>query len=176
MRFTRVRFILLAGFFGFVAVYMVLGVLGTSPVMAEQGGELNVTLLLEEPREVQIWDLDGREIGAGEHLGTLGCNGNTCGLETELTFMYPITCYTSNCSEYEFNFVTRNEADPVNSSVVVVGTGTMVRSGQREAFTFIATFQDNRDGTVSAKYEASRPEASFMIPSTPGTLEMYDPR
>ena len=42
---------------------------------------------------------------------------------------------------------------------------------KKSGFLFTATFQDNQDGTVSVRYEASRPDASFIIPQAPGRLE-----
>lgn len=40
----------------------------------------------------------------------------------------------------------------------------------KERFIFTATFLNNRDGTLWVRYEASRPEASFIIPKAAGTV------
>ena len=73
-------------------------------------------------------------------------------------------------AEYEYEFVARRSVDPVAERVVVEGTGKMTRLGQTAVFSFFATYQNNEDGTVYAGYEASIPEASFIVPNAPGTL------
>ena len=41
-----------------------------------------------------------------------------------------------------------------------------------ETFSFIATFQNNGDGTVWVRYETSIPETSLIIPTAPGTFRI----
>ena len=56
--------------------------------------------------------------------------------------------------------------------LLVGGKGTVSNDGQKERFLFTATFENNRDGTVAVRYEASRPDASFVIPRVPGRFEI----
>jgi hypothetical protein len=56
--------------------------------------------------------------------------------------------------------------------VVVAGTGTKSSDRSKERFSFTATFRNNRDGTLSVTYAASRPDASFVVPEVPGTFEV----
>jgi hypothetical protein len=110
---------------------------------------------------IPILDLLGNEIGEGTHGGEARCRRNHCNKMTQLLFN----------AEYEYNFTTRQLLDPIAASAVVGGAGTITYPDRTERFYFIATFQDNRDGTVWVRYDASRPEASFIIPRAPGWLD-----
>jgi hypothetical protein len=111
-----------------------------------------------------ITDLSGNVIGEGEHGGKIRCNKNTCNQQTNLTFRVVFT----DPIVYEYKFTTRLALNPEEESAVVAGKGTISSRGQKERFSFTATFQNNRDGTVWVRYEASRPDASFIIPEAPG--------
>ena len=118
------------------------------------------------PANVQITDLSGNVVGAGVHEGMVSCIRSVCSQETQLQFIVPVT--DDDRIEYEYRFTIRQALDPVTEKAVVEGTGTETRGEQKDAFAFIATFQNNRDGTVSVRYEASKPDASFIIPNAPG--------
>jgi hypothetical protein len=111
---------------------------------------------------IQILDLSGKIIGEGEHGGEVKCNRNNCNQATRLQL---------NDIEYKYKFTTRQALDPVAQRAVVEGMGTISSPGQKERFSFTATFQDNRDGTVLIRYGASRSDASFILPRAPGRLE-----
>ncbi|MEZ4619837.1 MAG: hypothetical protein R2867_30640 [Caldilineaceae bacterium] len=84
-----------------------------------------------------------------------------------MQFTIPLTDWS-----FEYKFTTRQVVDPTAERVVIAGTGTIFTGGKREQFTFIATMQNNRDGTIFIKYEASRPDASFILPKAPGTFTL----
>lgn len=65
---------------------------------------------------------------------------------------------------------TRTALDSERGVVVVAGTGMIRTNSQKVGFSFSAIFQDNNDGTIYARYDASNPDASFIILATPGTL------
>lgn len=189
MRLIKIRTLLLALFIGFGAVFIALGLLGeTSSVLAqgqalsEQGNkavqmqppppnddDLKFVAYFTDDFSVEITNLAGIAIGEGLHRGQARCNKNTCSQKTELDFTFPFTD-PDYIGTYEYKFKQRVAFDPDEASAVVAGTGTISRRGQNERFTFTAIFQDNRDGTVSATYVASRPDASFRIPRSPGTF------
>jgi hypothetical protein len=62
--------------------------------------------------------------------------------------------------------------DPEEESVVVKGRGEISGRGQKERFSFTATFRNNGDGTVFVAYVASAPDASFTISSAPGSFDI----
>jgi hypothetical protein len=184
MRFIKIQSILLALVIGLGGLFVSLGLLAmTSPVLA-QGAELEGTVpvsqapvpediiiivVFTDPLSIPITDLSGNIIGEGVHSGKVRCISNTCNQKTELIFTIPLTDPWPY-AEYEYKFKTRMAVDPEAARAVVAGIGTISGRGQRERFTFTATFQDNRDGTVSVTYVASRPDASFIIPRSPGTF------
>jgi hypothetical protein len=87
------------------------------------------------------------------------------------TFVYPDPGWPNN--EYEYKAASLRAFDPGSETAVVAGTGTSSNGGKKERFTFTAAFQNNGDGTLSASYSASRPDASFHIPSSPGEMEFF---
>ena len=118
--------------------------------------------------DIEITDLSGNVVGEGQHEGKVRCSGNSnCSQATQLQL---------NGIEYEYKFKARQALDPDERRAVVEGTGTIVRDDKKERFLFTATFEDNRDGTVRVRYEASRPDASFRVPKSPGTFGIYSRR
>jgi hypothetical protein len=121
---------------------------------------------------VQITDPSGNVVGEGVHGGEVKCKRNGCSQQTYLSFGLPL----AESTVYEYKFTTRLALDPEEERVVVEGKGTISSRGQKERFSFTATFQNNRDGTVSVGYVASRPDASFIIPRAPGTFSIISRR
>ena len=119
------------------------------------------------PYVTSITDLAGNPVGEGEHRGEIRCDGNNCSQATNLQITLPLTW----TGEYEYRFTARQAVDPDERSAVVAGEGTWSNNGESERFSFTASFRDNRDGTVWVKYEASRSDASLIIPAAPGRLE-----
>lgn len=172
------RSFLLAVMAGLTAVFISLGVFGTlSPALAQEpelaikapisqapsrDTDIHFIAVFTDPPAYSIQDLDGIVIGEGTHEGQVRCRNN-CNQKTQLQL---------NGSEYEYQFKTREAVDLDERRVVVAGMGTINRNGQKERFLFTATFQDNRDGTVWVRYEASRSDASFIVPNSPGTYTL----
>ena len=184
MRLLRIQPLLLAAALGIGAVFVSLGLLGETSVVLAEGQSLTESVpsmqppppsdddiviiwppVYTEDLSIPITDLYGNFIGKGIHEGKVRCNKNTCNQKTELQFTIPVTDYV-----YTYKFSTRVALDPEARIAVVGGTGTISSKGQKERFSFTATFQDNSDGTVSATYVASRPDASFIVPTSPGTF------
>lgn len=182
MGFIKIQALLLAVFIGLGAAFVSLGLLGETSVVLAKGqaltesapnmqppppsdDDLIITVWFTDPLSIPIMDLSGNVIGEGIHEGKARCNGNACNQRTELQFTIWLTDPV-----YTYKFSTRLASDSEARTVVVAGTGTISSNGQKERFSFTATFQDNGDGTVSATYVASRPDASFIIPRSPGTF------
>lgn len=182
MRLIKIRYIVLAVFIGLGAVFVSLGLLGETPVVLAEGQALTepapnmqpppsdddpftFCVYFTDPVSIPITDLSGNVIGEGTHEGMARCNGNVCNQKTELQFTIPLTDRV-----YTYKFSTRLDLDPEAKTAIVAGTGKISSRGQKERFSFTATFQDNGDGTVSATYEASRPDASFIVPRSPSTF------
>jgi hypothetical protein len=127
---------------------------------------------------IQVTDLAGNIIGEGTHGGEVKCNGNTCSHKTDLVFDWMVASPIP--LHLEYRFTTRQAFDPEEERAVVAGLGTLSNNGQKQGFSFTATFQNNWDGTVSVTYSASRPDASFIIPRAPGEFMsgrvLCDPR
>ena len=189
MASIKMRSVLLAVIIGLGAVFVSIGVLGMSPALAqdlqatgsvslappqqaEPDDGIVIIVVFTDPFNVQITDLSGNVVGEGEHGGQVRCNGNNCSQKTQLDF----TIYLTEPWSLEYKFTTRQTLDPVEERVVVGGMGTISSRGQKERFLFTATFQNNRDGTVTVRYEASRPDASFIIPAAPGTFRISSRR
>jgi len=75
---------------------------------------------------------------------------------------------------YEYKFGTRLALNAEEQVVVVEGRGAISGGGEKERFSFTATFRNNGDGTVFVAYAASRPDASFIIASAPGSFDISD--
>ncbi len=187
MEFRRIHILLVAAAIGLAAALISLGLLGTtSPALAQEAemtGPINLAPGMQAPApeydysiyytfslNLEITDLSGNVVGEGMHGGKLRCIGDNCNQRTEVSFTSVFAPLYRTDVEYDYRFTSRQAHDLEAESVVVAGTGTLSSNGQKERFTFTATFQNNRDGTVSATYVASRPDASFRIPSAPGTF------
>ena len=190
MRVTKIQSLLLAVGIGLAAVFIWLGFSGMTSSVLAQGSEpegavpesrapsddvIIVVFTDPFPANVEIMDLSGNVIGEGRHSGEVRCNGNSCNHKSLLQFTVPLTDPLS-LTEYEYKFTTRQAFDPVEERAVVAGVGTISSRGQKERFSFIATFQHNGDGTVSVTYVASRPDASFIIPRSPGMFTILSRR
>lgn len=116
---------------------------------------------------VEIRDLSGNLIGAGEHGGMFMCVFENCSQKTRLA----VSGLQSGEADLEYKFTTLQVSDPLAGIVVVAGRGKISSQGRTEHFQFTAAIQDNFDGTLSASYVASRPEASFLI-RAPGQMEL----
>lgn len=169
-----------------VAVGFSIGLMEISPALAQEraGAEsmqldplaqspppdhLQFAAVFADDLTVQITDLGGNVVGEGVHGGRVKCNSASCSQQTYLR----IEIAPAEPSMYEYRFATRLAIDPVAEVVVVGGTGTISSNGQKERFSFTATFQNNGDGTVWVSYEASRPDASFTVPEAPGTFGIF---
>jgi hypothetical protein len=130
--------------------------------MAVQAAPERISFAVEfaEPSNVTVFDLSGNEIGQGNHSGGIKCNNN-CAKSTYLEIHN--VRYVYRASSLQF-------VDADAGRAIVEGTGTVDGGGMKERFKFTAFFQDNGDGTITTTYEASRPDASFIIPETPGAL------
>lgn len=190
MRIIKIPVLLLVVSIGLAAVFITLGLLGTtSEVLAQEQAETEPTYIdpfyqppPPDPDEdlqfiafftdevpIQITDLSGNVLGEGLHQGEVKCNSNNCSQKTVLSVGY----YFTDPVTYEYQFTTRQALDPEEERVVVSGKGRISSDGQKERFSFTATFQNNRDGTVWVRYEASIPDASFIIPYSSGTFEIF---
>lgn len=154
-----------------------------SPLMAAQSQSgcddcVFFTVGFTGTADTEITDLSGNLLGLGEHSGEVRCNSSrNCNKSTELYFTYPLTDSCPWCdTEYEYKFGSRLMLDPVAERAIVAGTGTASNRNQKESFTFSATIENNRDGTVSVTYVASQPDASFVIPRAPGTFTISERR
>lgn len=162
-------------------LFVLVGLLGMAPALAQGAQNMEeaapwvqpppsdddwvITVYFTDPASISITDLSGNAVGTGIHEGNAKCYGRNCNQKATLQFTVPLTDWS-----FEYSFTTRQAVDPVAERVEVAGTGTIFRSGQSEEFTFVSTLQNNGDGTVEVKYEASRPDASFMILKAPGTF------
>ena len=165
-----------------LALFFVLALLlRSTPVQAHQPGlagsdradqvypdqppspEFTVGVVFTDPSAVSIEDLSGNHIGEGDHMGRVRCHRAVCSQKTRLLL---------NGTEYTYQYATRVAIDPGTHRVIVSGKGTIATGSGKERFSFVATFQDNRDGTVATTYVASRPDASFSVPRTAGKFEI----
>jgi hypothetical protein len=129
--------------------------------------DLKFIAFFSDDVSIEIMGLSGNVVGEGIHGREIRCNRNKCSQQTVLSFGLPLT----DPIVYEYKFTTRQVLDPEEERVVVSGKGRITSRGQKERFSFTATFQNNKDGTVWVRYEASRPDASFIIPRSPGTFQ-----
>ena len=127
--------------------------------------ELQYRIPLTDPDYIalEILDLSGNILGEGLHFGRVKCNGDNCSQQTTIVL---------DGVEYTYKFSSREAHNPDERRLVVAGRGTLTNGRQKERFSFTATFEDNRDGTVKTTYFASRPDASFVVPETPGRFEI----
>ena len=187
MRLIRVRSLLLAVVVGLGALFISLGLLGMTPSVMAQGPQAEVIVpvsqappeddfgffvVFTDPLNVEITDLSRNILDEGVHLGKVKCKRDNCSQKTQLQLTIPLTDPWS----VEYKFTGRQSIDPVAERVVVAGTGKISSRTLKERFSFTATFQNNRDGTVWVKYEASRPDASFIVPNSAGTFRISSRR
>ena len=166
MRSQKKSVLLLAGSIGLALVFTLFGPLGMTGTVQAAPDMILVTFTDTAP--IQYTDLSGNLIGEGLHLGELRCVGDTCNQKIEFEPVFPGPGTEPLVVEYKFK--SRQAFDPVAERVVVSGTGTIDNGGPKLKFSFTGTFQNNGDGTVLVRYEASAPEASFIFPEAPGTF------
>ena len=122
---------------------------------------IDITIIFTDARNIDIRDLSGNVIGKGEHGGMVRCVTDRCSQKTSLSL--------TGGAEYEYRFTSLQALDPAAGRAVVGGEGKITTQGQKERFQFTAIFQDNRDGTLTVIYSASRPDASFIV-RAPGRM------
>lgn len=186
VHFNKIQSLSLAVVIGLVAVLLSLALLGMTKSVFAQEQELTAqmnsaskmakpdidfTVVFTDPAEyLVVYGLDGDPVGEGVHIGGVRCRGDNCNKNTQILFTIPPEGATISGVEYRFK--NRIAIDPDARSVVAQGAGTIYSDGQKERFSFFATFEDNRDGTVFVRYDASRQDASFIIPKSPGRFEI----
>lgn len=188
MRFAKIRILLSAIFIALVAVFGVVWLLGSTATALAQGQELEGMQSLVQPPppndddllfiaffteelEIEITDLAGNIVGEGVHSGRLRCNRDNCSQKTAIKMTVVFTDPAVSMVEYKFS--TRQALHPEEERAVVAGVGTLVNdAGKKAKFSFSATVQNNRDGTLYVAYVASRPEASLIVPRSAGTMEI----
>jgi hypothetical protein len=159
-------FIIIATFVGLAAVFILTGILGAIPVRAQPPEkEPSYATFFTNTDQIQLQDLSGAVVGEGTHLGKMMCNTSNCSQKTEVQLDF--TVFFTDPAAIAYKFGTRQAHDPEARRVVVDGSGTLTTDRMKEKFRFTATFEDNRDGTVTVIYEASRPDVSFII-TAPG--------
>lgn len=121
---------------------------------------------LTDELSVEITDLDGTTVGTGMQMGEVLCR-NKCS-KSILVDVYYAEMGSQRSIRYQFT--TRQAADPNARRVVVGGKGAIQNAGKNDKFTFTATFEDKGGGAIMARYEASMPEASFIVPESAGRM------
>lgn len=189
MKQIKILPILLAAVFSLAALVAMLGVLGAAPVLAQdQSGtdpmssdrlyqppppdddDFDFTIVFTDPPFILITDLSGIIVGEGTHEGEARCSGGICSQSTQLT----ISCCLTDTWYIEYNYSILRSVNLEEESVVMEGMGTINRSGQSKRFSFTATFRNISDGKIYARYDASLPEASVILPSAPGIFELSE--
>ena len=174
MKTKRPAYLILTVVMALAAVLLLIGLMDVSSANAQENPgaspvrppEFEFVVFLTDTLPVDITDLSGIPLPhQGQHGGRVSCHGEKCNQKTQLSFI-------TEEAKYEYKFSTRLALDPVERRAVVAGTGTISTSGHKERFSFTATFEDLRDGTLYVRYEASNPGASFIIPSSPGRFEI----
>lgn len=186
MKSKRLGVLLFAAVVGIATVLVLVGLADVSSALAQTRtgnfsaqrkhlsppAPFDITIYFTDPNDIYIADLTGNILGVGIHRGEVRCNRiSSCNQKTQLYFTIPATINTT----FEYKFTTLEGDDPDERRVVVSGWGTLSKDGRKERFLFTATFQDNRDGTIMAIYDASRPDASFIIPNSPGWMRIKLP-
>ncbi len=186
MRFHKLQSLSLAVVIGLATVFLSFALLGmttsvfaqeqeltaqinSAPIMARP--DIDFTVVFTDPAVyLVVYDLAGDPVGEGMHIGGVRCRGDNCNKNTQILFTIPPEGAT--VSGVEYRFTNRIAIDPDARRVIVQGVGTVYSDGQKERFSFVATFEDNRDGTVLVSYDASNPDVSFIIPKSPGIFEI----
>ena len=160
--------LLLAVSISLAVVVILFGSLGMTASAQAAPNTILVTFIDTSP--IQYTDLSGNIIGEGVHVGELRCVGDICNQKIEFEPVSPQP--TSETVVFEYKFKSRQAFDPVAERVVVSGTGTILSGGSKIRFLFTGVLQNNWDGTVQVTYIASRPDASFIFPTVPGTFSI----
>jgi hypothetical protein len=178
METKKVGYLILPMALGFAVVLIMIALMGVSSASAQEiAGIMEKPPAMYEPIYTfvsltdtvlgDITDLSGNLIGEGVHGGEMMCINNNCSRETQLYFTSPLI----ETTYYDYKFKDLQARDPEERLAVVTGKGTISNADKKERFTFTATFIDNLDGTVFVRYDASTPEASFIVPRSPGRIE-----
>lgn len=180
MRSNNLRYLFLTIALGIAGTLLVLSLVDVSAAFAQaQTGDFSVqhqppqvpvfasTVVFTDPAGTQIADLAGNVIGTGTFLGKVRCYNGNCNQRTQLAI---------GSTEYEYKFTTEQALDPDARRLIAAGIGTMVNQGQKVRFVFTAVFDDNLDGTIAVKIEASISDASFIIPNVSGNMTIQPRR
>jgi hypothetical protein len=188
MLFRKIQLIGITVIIGIAAVFALLKLLGAAPPAAASEPErvvaktedlwpsakptrdpdADLTFVAYYTDDFSIvLDLSSMPLGEWPHFGEVKCNGDNCNKTTTVIL---------NGTEYEYMYSSRQAIDPESDRVLVVGTGIVTTDTLKTRFSFTATFEDNRDGTIKTTYFASVPEASFILPNAPGTFEIRSRR
>lgn len=176
--------IMLALVAGLLIVMLWTGLLGIAPARAEQAtmaGDqqqppppddevLLFIAFFTDDLSVEIMDLSGNVVAEGTHLGDARCIRSHCNHKAEVVLMQSSSYPTPY--QIEYKFVDRLALDPEARRAILAGTGTAGSDGQKLRFRFTAIIQDNRDGTLTVRYEASIPDASFIVRSR-GSMSIF---
>lgn len=160
--------IFLVGLFCIISAFPTLG---EPPMQSSPTDDLSFTVLFSgEEVPTEVTDLVRNPVGEGIHTGAVKCKNGHCNKKTQLDL--DLGGSTTDFVTLEYKFHALQAVDVEARRAVVSGSGTITSPGQKERFSFYATFQDNGDGTVNVRYDASRPDASFIIPGSPGSVEI----
>lgn len=167
--------LLLSLIIGLAAALIWTGILEASTAGAEQqvavqlqppppdDEDLEFIAFFTDELPIEISDLSGNIVAEGTQIGEAVCNRSKCSHKIEVALAQSDVFAVPYAIEYRFT--DRQALDPVRERAVVAGTGTAGSNGEKQRFLFTATFQNNFGGTVTARYEASIPEFSFVITS-----------
>jgi hypothetical protein len=128
---------------------------------------IDFTVVFTDPAIIEITDLAGVGVGQGTHLGLAKCHQSKCRHRVNLALTSASDPSVSYVIEYRFSEPL--VIDPDEGRAVLAGTGTLGGNGMKERFSFTATFEDKRDGSLAVTYVSSRPNASFNLVS-PGQM------
>lgn len=175
MKPKRLVALLLTVVVGTATALVLVGFAGMSPALAKPpppppaSDPWVVVVVYTDPVGVSITDLVGNVLGEGVHEGGIRCYQNSnCNGQTELYFTNP-----STNNSYEYKAATLLTIDPEEQRAIVTGTGILYKDGRKEGrFSYSATIEDNRDGTIKVTYISSNPGASFIIPNSPGWMRI----
>jgi hypothetical protein len=170
MKIRNRRYSLLVLIGSLVAVFVWTAQQRVSVAQAQQAPppadeDLLFVAFFTDTENIQVTDLSGTVIGEGTHLGGVLCPGSNCGQKTSLEFSLNFAIPT----QIDYKFKELLALDPEAERAVVAGAGSIKSDHMNEKFSFTAVLQNNRDGTVSVTYGASRPDASVAL-SSPGSF------
>ena len=168
MHLQKKSFLLLTGSISLAVVFILFGPLGMTGTA--QAAPDMILFTFTDTALTQYTDLSGNLIGEGVHVGELRCVGDHCNQKIEFEPATPGP--GTEPLVYEYKFKSKQAFDPVTETVVVSGTGTISSGSSKIRFAFTGTLQNNGDGTVYVRYDASTPVASFIFPAAPGTFSV----